>query len=841
MGQIKTTKLDNGMVGFECVYGGLEAPFGGIDASKAPRYIDPRCFADASNFLIVDNELCLCYLNNNAFPPLTGVTYPLAANATVPGLLLGMGKLPCDGVVKNWALFVAPAIDTNGYWNYRLIIYEDGTGWVEHNFAVPQLNIPIAGQNAQATILVSYKSPFTVNQTVPEFTLHPGAGGTQAPPYAYGGVLYEVCQWNYTVNGTPSSGTPYTTLLFGNSYNPGGGAGFIQCNTPASGPPTCIPTPAALAGAIANMINTTATYPFTAAVDGGNPNLIHLTARTLGGYGSVDGSLGNALNISGGVTVQEFGYYPLTTGLSFILCNPAVPPQHFQDANPFTQPSFAISISPFTGGTDGSTYAQQPIKNLTWETVGDTLYLAGWPANYMLQYSNKTKQFSFLTQYEGARVLKKMAGHLISVGAIWGIDHSQNLVSFDNPHLWFSWSAPEGNYSQWESLDPTGLVTGAGGEQIGDISDMLTGLVVSNSVAFILRAEGLSYASVLQGASIPFDINHVALAKEGQGCPSTNLWTQFDQLGFYVGTSNIFILQQSPQAVGDNILEVLYPQLIALSNRLSEAPLPGYPFTIIGNPPPMDDAYYNKVNVEAMSVPINQKVDTSFYINLEGIVYVYSPINGTWMKLNLGPIFPGESSTAPVTRWSILKCASLAWNETMGHDGSYQTKQSVFYGQQNVGGNYQVPLLYYLNPVQTGILQQKAHVWFSQEEISLGRDITIDALYVLMCGVSGMTVNFSIDGYQINPDTGASEFVQGAFNSTIIFGAAARPGNYEEYQVFDVNGIAVTLKAPQVHVDVPSQGIAYTPLIPWPIVSEPIFKIAKLAMFGSFDPNQRPV
>jgi len=888
MGVLKTTKLDNGMVGFECIYGGKEAPFGGIDASNLnPRDIDPRCFVDASNFLLISGELCSCFTSNQnqwyfGTPPNTPsdwFPWPMLPSSASPGVLLGVGRLPCENVTKIWALFVSPSHDSSNYWHYRIVLWTfDGIlgtdPWAapvveSYDCVVPVLNIAVPAINAQATILVSYNSSFTANQSVPDIHLDYDDGSSSTPPYSYGNALYEVCKWNYAINGLPAGGTPYANSIFANSYAPAGcaphGGGFICCNTPSTGVPDCIPNPAGVAYGIAYQINNSGAYPFTATIDSGNPNLIHLKARTLAGYGSVDGTKGNALNLSGGVNTQEYGYYPQTTGLSFIILSPVVPipplnVKHCTTPSPFTQPSFQISVSTFTGGVDGSTYQQKPIQNLTYETVGNRLFLAGWPANYMLEYNDKTKYFGYLTQYEGARVLRKLAGHLISVGLIPGIDHNQNTVNFDNPQLWFSWSAPGGQYSQWESLDSSGLVTGAGGAQLGDISDQLTGLVVSNSVAFILRAEGLSYASVLQGSSLPFDFNHVALCKDGQGCQSTALWTQFDQLGFYIGQTNVFMLQQSPQAIGDKILTSLFPQLMAMSTRLTDTEVPPWnSFERAGAPPPFQDKYYNKVNIEPLTFVSNQRESTQFAINLAGIIYMYDPQAGTWMKLNMGPTLPGEttSTTDPnAVTWSILKCVSLPFWCTTGYDGSYQTKRAMVYAQRikNSTTEYLAPEIYDLTPSYYQTTIQEGHIWFPAEEISFGRDITIDALYVLAAGAPGLVINFQIDGWQ-RDQSGASSFVSAAFTGSLTIGqgypfpAGATDEtkylgrNYEEYQVFDITGKAITMKAPQLKVRVlpqPSWAQLY-PYVEYPPGSYPYYKIAKIAMFGSFDPNQRPV
>lgn len=810
MGKIATSNLDNGTVGLEITYGGMEAPFGGIDASKAPRYIDPNCFADASNFLVVDGELCICTLVQAYFPPNPGITYPYeeavpGGLATLPIKLIGVGKLPCEGLVKKWALFTGNAADSSNLWHYRLILWtEDVTETVEsYDFLLPGQTVYAPAKNAQATVTFSYNSGLTAWQTTPAYSILPGP----ATPSTIDGNFYDFYTAFASIGGTPTTGTPYNNVIdLGPEY-----ALF-------TGSPTT-PTPTTMASSLAAFIGSVPNaFPFTAAVSSGDPQQVILTATTgPAGYSSVDGSLGNLLTLSIPSIIEEFGYYPLGGGSFIVEFSPAY---GGLNPSPFTRPSVTITITPFTGGADGGEllYSNLPIQELSWETVGDNLYLAGWPAGYMLSFNNSTKQFNILTSYQGERVIKKFAGRLIGIGLI------NSFEQFETENwLWLNWSTTN-DFAQWDDIDSNGNATGAGGEQLADVSDMLTGLVVSNSTAFILRAEGLSYATALQGAELPFDINHVALAKDGQGCPSTALWTQFDQLGFYVGTSNVFLLGQSPQAVGNKILEVLFPALTQISA------------------PAFADATYAAVNTEALTLTTNNRPLTLFAVHIEGIVYVYSPADGTWMRLNTTAVFPFSGIGSP--SW-FLKAISLPRDSTTGYDGSYRTKGAYMGGQEiiHVPGHYdwQAPVLYEFQPAISA--EQDAFVLFPMEEIAFGRDITIDSLYVLLCGIPGVAVQFTLNGLiaNLNPLEPASFVPTSIDLAPLTLDENAAPGNYQEYQVFSQTGEALTLHSPQLKMKVAAQTPpAYTPTGLYPNFSEPYFKVAKITMFGSFDPTQRP-
>jgi len=74
VGAIKTRELANGNIELEITYGGLEAPFGGVDTSAPPAYIDPKCFAAVDGFIVVDNKLVVASFNSYATSPLWSST-----------------------------------------------------------------------------------------------------------------------------------------------------------------------------------------------------------------------------------------------------------------------------------------------------------------------------------------------------------------------------------------------------------------------------------------------------------------------------------------------------------------------------------------------------------------------------------------------------------------------------------------------------------------------------------------------------------------------------------------------------------------------------------------------
>lgn len=83
MGFIKQEKLANGNIGLEITYGGLEAPFGGVDTSAPPAYIDPKCFTSSNGVLIVNNQIVPV-----AYQPMNT---PVLWSATAGVSLIGFG------------------------------------------------------------------------------------------------------------------------------------------------------------------------------------------------------------------------------------------------------------------------------------------------------------------------------------------------------------------------------------------------------------------------------------------------------------------------------------------------------------------------------------------------------------------------------------------------------------------------------------------------------------------------------------------------------------------------------------------------------------------------------
>src|ERR1700728_1640203 len=129
MGAVKTSELPNGNIALEITYGGTDAPFGGVDSSAPPAYIDPRCFAAVDGFIVVDNKLCLACWQLLTLPTLwNGNTAELIKIGTFFSSIHGQ---------LNYALGVAASLNVGPPANTTYKFYL--TAWTYNAVGAPQI------------------------------------------------------------------------------------------------------------------------------------------------------------------------------------------------------------------------------------------------------------------------------------------------------------------------------------------------------------------------------------------------------------------------------------------------------------------------------------------------------------------------------------------------------------------------------------------------------------------------------------------------------------------------------------------------------------------------------
>ena len=705
MGAIKTTKLDNGTIGLEIIYGGKDAPFSGIDTSAPPPYIDPTGFTDTSGFLIVDGVLVA-----SGWFPLDVVLGGWTPDMTY----LDSGHFYQDGNYWNWSLAYTsvatpPTSSDPGKVDITYTIWtwqglNPGVVPVTSTLVVTQAAVPVGGTNASAAI---------------ELIGPPATGDVPANQAASFWVSFN----NNTM-----------TQSAGQWVYPGDTPATIASNAIAffnSDPP----------------VNTVATF----SIDPGDPAKIIVTPL-------VSGTAGNS---------------PTLTLQSWIQLVPA---------NHGTCPS-AVITQQFSGGTEPSNgpYGIPP-NPVAWTCVGETLYIGGY-GTMILQYTQKHgfPEFSICTNYLGAICLGKFNSQLIAAGIVPGPG-----TSIDSPEMVLAWSAPN-EFTVWNPVRGDGTVTGAGFNQISDISDYLTGIIINPGTAVILRTQGIDYITPLSGGITPFDFSHISNALQGEGCQHFKLVTEYDQIGAFIGNTNVFQFAGSLMPIGAKIRNLMLTRATVTSFKNRDCA--SGPFT----------------------EPKTSQVLSIFI--LDNILFTYNYNNKTWMPYYLAS--PGSSVFD--IEWLVRDVIPADRPQEYVNYCPVLTTEDATTG---------APDYWRLRPLVQDTafpFATDCYVSFVQEEVSFGRDITIESAYISIAGTPGLRIDF---------------WVSAKLHAVLVLPSTADPNVFSNYQIwFTVDSPTrddkTTVQSPQLSVQVPKTLVT--------LGSLSSFKISKIALFGSFDPNQRPV
>jgi hypothetical protein len=445
-------------------------------------------------------------------------------------------------------------------------------------------------------------------------------------------------------------------------------------------------------------------------------------------------------------------------------------------------PAFYLPSAPspswvnLQGGKDQLNIAPpQIIYDVSTAEVGGTLYIANL-GPFILKYAGPSS-FAISTAFNGVQVLGKFAGSLIGLGTI-----KQLGTVLQNADMIFSWSSAL-NLDEWSPIDAAGNVTGAGFTQLGDIADYLSGLVVSNNTAFIIRSQGLSYAIATSNGTQPFQINHIGLGEEGEGAQFSDLVCQYDQTGAYVGNTDVFQVSGSISSIGAKIKAALFNALEAGDAFLSSA---------------------------SCAVFIGGDTFPLVLFLIDSVMFIYNPTNGTWTKSSFplfGSLIDAELSATylPTTHEFIQSAQTLALQTSLGSITPQPTPPGFWLLQEGVKNQNSI--------------SNEAFITFPQEELLFGRDVTIDALYISLW--ANVSENTTIQFY---------------FNSILFSSLVLTPGVYNtlagnpiESKIFP--NAVFTSHSPQLQIKIVSLTDTGTASI----------RFSKIQEYATFEPNQRPV
>jgi hypothetical protein len=805
VGAVREYKLSNGNIGLEITYGGKESPFGGVDTSAPPAYIAPNCFAAADGFLVIDNKLVAASLQP--------VTVPATLWGNVVGVkLLAFGTFYQTGYGQlNYALgytaqsFPAPpSTDPTGV-NYTFYM----TTWQPQNPAVAlsntEFNVTLFDSftpATQATITLdcigtgAQSNPATSGATVNILTVHdfpPTFGwiNSNSDLTISGGQGYTPGQFITIVQGsnwgavvqvltTGIGGSILTWNLTGpaSGYTVGPASVLSYIVTPTiltidgpAGPNTY----SVASSTYTNLTRQAVVTAMVAAINAGpDPNVV--AAASPDGYAIVltainPGAVGNTIT----VTDTSTDY----TGV--------LPPVFY----------FACRITDnLSGGQDlVSVLAPRFFTTASVADVGGTLYF-GNIGPMILKYTEPAI-FKSSTLYNGVGVLRKFAGSLLGLRL-----KPQLSILVQNTDMIMAWSAAE-DLDEWVPVSTDGFVTGAGFEQIADIGDYLAGLVVSNGTAFIIRSQGISYATPTGNAALPFTVAHIGLGDKGEGSQLPNLICQYDQTGVFVGASDVYQLSGSISAIGQKIKAALFQDLLSVAALGSDN---------------LVNAAAGTVFIGGDEFPLVVLGISTFYNYVALKSYIYNAANGTWMPFT----YKNGVGISSIQSTLVSLFASLG----TGPEDEVYNQSLMSYGfQQQLSGTALPPKFFSLQEgvPNTNSISNQAGIAFPVEEILFGRDITYDSLYLSLW--AKVTDHTFVDFYNNGILYATLDLDPVTWNTL--------SGNPKEVQLFPLSTYgagAVTGKSPQLTYKVRSLTDTTNSYI----------RFSKLTLFGSFDPMQRP-
>jgi hypothetical protein len=827
MGLVKQRELDNKNIELEIIYGGAEAPFGGVDSSAPPAYIDPRCFAASDGFLVIDNKLVAVSLQLAPVPATlwNGVSgVKLLKVGTFYNSLTGQLNYILGYTAESFAgppsgvnyTFYMTAWQPNGssipttYWTDVLpITLFDAVAIMEQasltlDCIASQVPASVAGSGATGTIT-------SVN---PEGQL---TGITMTGGTGYGvGDLVQVVQGDNIsgwVRVTAVSGSAISTITVfnaGDDYTTGSvTAGSTEATSAMEiqvvGPSGTYNyrVPAWTSGytrqqAVASIVASGVVSPditLSASEDGYS---LIITAN-------VPGTAGNS------ITVQDISSSEVATN---------APPLYFSARTPRNLQGGQISESAIAP-------RELPVPASTTE-VGGTLYIAN-VGPMILKYSGPGL-FTTSTMYNGVGVIRKFSGSMIGLRL-----QNQLGVYTQNQDMIWAWTSGE-DLDEWSPLNTAGNVTGAGFEQIADIGDYLTGLVISNGTAFIVRAQGISYATATGNATLPYAVSHVGLGDEGEGSQVSSLVCQYDQTGVFVGNSDIYQISGQISSIGQKIKSDLFQALqvgrfgSVLSSAATSVYLGGdrFPAVLFSVGPPQGAQYTSTQDPLAL--------------------FVFNPGNGTWMVLTFASLFTASPHNF-ITSSAILDAfATLNYSPNFGSSINNNPAVLAVQNSDSVTEAIQVPIIYELvegipnnSTTPLDCPSGVPFILFPVEELAFGRDVTIDALYIaLYANVSeAVTLTFMLFGLQPSAsDPTVFTQVSQAYATVVLepTNFNTLEGNPIELQVNNFSSDtsetgAFTAKSVQLMIQV-------TPLTDSGTAQ---IRITKAALHGSYDPAQRPV
>jgi hypothetical protein len=447
-------------------------------------------------------------------------------------------------------------------------------------------------------------------------------------------------------------------------------------------------------------------------------------------------------------------------------------------------------IAPSTGTVSIDTNGVA--TNLSFYIVNGVVYITGLGLAAIYAYTpNPTgsSTLTLLTDYVGGAYLGELNGRLLCLCCDQIVGGVYSYLPFQ-----VSWSAAEGAYGIWNPL-VSGLVTGAGFNNLPDVADEITGFFSTGPTGYIIRKQGITEMTPLNSGIQPFDFNHMWASNTGIGSIYFNTISQYGSLGSFLSDTGIYTLGYG----GVNTIQgSIWSLIIRELKKL-------FPLT--------SGTLLNQIqNIAGGLVPIS--------INGEQALYYVLYIPGTDNYLFVGNVltqdwFIIQGFTYPAVQNIKVQGISNAALFDNGTEVILPVVSGVFINQAD-----QTEIVLYTID-DTSVLPQSLlfpffvttalNAYLPVEEVAMSRDITVNAI--------GMYVDVDAEGsdaISITPAIG-----------TLAYGTLQFQNGQGQFKMSTQVNALFTGRYPQLNLDILTDNLASSAV-----------RIYKIVMFCSYDPKQ---
>jgi hypothetical protein len=193
-------------------------------------------------------------------------------------------------------------------------------------------------------------------------------------------------------------------------------------------------------------------------------------------------------------------------------------------------------VSPSTGNIS---IVANLATNLSFYIVNGVVYITGLGLAAIYAYTPSptgTSTLTLLTNYVGGAYLGELNGRLLCLCCDQIVGGVYSYYPFQ-----VAWSGAAGAYGTWNPL-VSGLVTGAGFNNLPDVADEITGFFTTGPTGYIIRKQGITEMTPLNSGIQPFDFNHLWASNTGIGSIYPNTVNQYGSLGGFLSDTGIYTI-----------------------------------------------------------------------------------------------------------------------------------------------------------------------------------------------------------------------------------------------------------------------------------------------------------